>query len=45
MIVTIETLTAAGVLLRGLREGIDYSTTTGKMLAGIFAAWPVTSES
>ncbi len=35
---TIETLTAAGVLLRSLREGIDYSTSTGRMLAGIFAA-------
>lgn len=34
---TIETLTEAGVLLRSLREGIDYST-TGRMLAGIFAA-------
>ena len=38
MIATIETLTEAGVLLRSLREGIDYSTPTGKMLAGIFAA-------
>ena len=35
---TIETLTAAGALLRSLREGIDYSTPTGRMLAGIFAA-------
>jgi len=35
---TIETHTAAGVLLRSLREGIDYSTPTGRMLAGIFAA-------
>jgi len=26
------------VLLRSLREGIDYSTPTGRMLAGIFAA-------
>jgi len=26
------------VLLRSLREGIDYSTATGRMLAGIFAA-------
>ncbi len=25
---TVETLTAAGVLLRSLREGIDYSTPT-----------------
>lgn len=35
---TIETLTEAGVMLRSLREGIDYSTATGRMLAGIFAA-------
>ncbi|HEY8717072.1 recombinase family protein [Pengzhenrongella sp.] len=35
---TIETLTEAGVLLKSLREGIDYSTATGRMLAGIFAA-------
>lgn len=35
---TIEKLTEAGVLLRSLREGIDYSTATGRMLAGIFAA-------
>lgn len=35
---TIETLTEAGVLLRSLREGINYSTATGRMLAGIFAA-------
>ncbi|MGI8682556.1 MAG: recombinase family protein [Mycobacteriales bacterium] len=35
---TAETLTEAGVLLRSLREGIDYATPTGRMLAGIFAA-------
>jgi len=35
---TLETLTAAGVLLRSLREGIDYATPTGRMLAGISAA-------
>jgi len=35
---TVETLTEAGVLLRSLREGVDYSTATGRMLAGIFAA-------
>jgi len=35
---TVETLTAVGVLLRSLREGIDYSTPTGRMLAGIFAS-------
>jgi hypothetical protein len=34
----IETLTERGVLLRSLREGIVYSTPTGRMLAGIFAA-------
>ena len=35
---TVERLTDAGVLLRSLREGIDYATPTGRMLAGIFAA-------
>jgi len=35
---TVEQLTTARVLLRSLREGIDYSTPTGRMLAGIFAA-------
>lgn len=35
---TVERLTQTGVLLRSLREGIDYSTPTGRMLAGIFAA-------
>jgi DNA invertase Pin-like site-specific DNA recombinase len=35
---TVEKLTEAGVLLRSLHEGIDYSTSTGRMLAGIFAA-------
>ena len=35
---TVETLTERGVLLRSLREGIDYSTPTGRMLAGILAA-------
>lgn len=35
---TVETLTESGVLLKSLREGIDYSTATGRMLAGIFAA-------
>ena len=38
VIATIETLTEHQVLLKSLREGIDYSTATGKMLAGIFAA-------
>jgi len=35
---TIERLTEDEVLLRSLREGFDYSTSTGRMLAGIFAA-------
>ncbi|MGJ3510142.1 recombinase family protein [Enemella sp. A6] len=35
---TIETLTRAEVLLRSLREGIDYTTPAGRMLAGIFAS-------
>lgn len=35
---TVERLTESGVLLRSLREGIDYSTATGRMLAGIFAS-------
>jgi len=35
---TVETLTEAGVLLRSLREGIEHSTATGRMLAGMFAA-------
>ena len=34
----VETWTEGGVLLRSLREGIDYSTAAGRMLAGIFAA-------
>lgn len=35
---TIETFTEAGVMLRSLREGTDYSTATSRMLAEIFAA-------
>jgi DNA invertase Pin-like site-specific DNA recombinase len=35
---TVETLNERGVLLRSLREGIDYSTAVGRMVAGIFAA-------
>jgi len=35
---TLEDLAAAGVLLRSLREGIDFSTPAGKILACIFAA-------
>lgn len=35
---TVEALTERGVQLRSLREGIDYSTPIGRMLAGIFAS-------
>lgn len=35
---TVEQLTERGILIRSLREGIDYSTSTGRMIAGIFAA-------
>jgi len=35
---TIKTLTEPAVLLRSLREGIDYSTPSGRMLGGIFVA-------
>jgi DNA invertase Pin-like site-specific DNA recombinase len=38
VISTIDCLQARGVVLRSLREGIDYSTSTGRMVAGIFAA-------
>lgn len=38
IIKTIKTLTERGVMLRSLREGIDYSTSTGRMVAAIFAA-------
>ncbi len=38
IIQTVQTLTERGVLLRSLREGIDYSTPVGRMLAGIFGA-------
>lgn len=37
MIRALEALAEEG-LLRSLREGIDHSTPTGRMLAGIFAA-------
>lgn len=33
-----EELHKRGVLLRGLNDGVDYSTPTGRMLAGILAA-------
>jgi DNA invertase Pin-like site-specific DNA recombinase len=35
---TIEQLTEHGILIRSLREGIDYSTPVGRMIAGIFAS-------
>ncbi len=35
---TIDTLTEHGVHLRSLREGVDFSTSMGRMVAGIFAA-------
>jgi DNA invertase Pin-like site-specific DNA recombinase len=38
IISTIETMNGRGILLRSLREGIDYSKPVGRMVAGIFAA-------
>jgi DNA invertase Pin-like site-specific DNA recombinase len=35
---TVETLCEGGIMLRSLREGIDYSTPVGRMVAGIFAS-------
>jgi len=35
---TVETLGERGVLLRSLREGVDTSTATGRMVLGIFAS-------
>lgn len=35
---TVETLQRRGINLRSLREGIDYSTPVGRMVAGIFAS-------
>lgn len=35
---TAEELHKRGVLLRGLNDGVDYSTPTGRMLAGILAS-------
>ena len=34
----VETWTEGGVLLRSLREGIDFSTAAGRILVGIFGA-------
>lgn len=38
VIETIETLNERGIVLRSLRESIDFSTPTGKMMAAVFAA-------
>lgn len=35
---TVERLHERGIVLRSLREGIDYSTPVGRMVAGIFAS-------
>lgn len=35
---TIDLLHSRGILLRSLREGIDYATPVGRMMAAIFAA-------
>lgn len=35
---TIEELQKRGITLRSLREGVDYSTPTGRMMAAMFAA-------
>jgi DNA invertase Pin-like site-specific DNA recombinase len=35
---TVEDLSSRGIVLRSLREGVDYSTAVGRMVAGIFAA-------
>lgn len=38
IIKTVELLDSRGVLLRSLRENVDYGTPTGRMVAAIFAA-------
>jgi len=38
VIETIELLNERGIILRSLRESIDFSTPTGKMMAAVFAA-------
>lgn len=38
IIKTIDELQAQGVQLRSLREGVDFSTSVGRMVAGIFAS-------
>jgi DNA invertase Pin-like site-specific DNA recombinase len=42
---TVETLRERGIMLRSLREGIDYSAPVGRMVADIFTRWPSTSAS
>lgn len=38
VIQTIEDLVARGIVLRSLRENLDFGTPTGRMMAGIFAS-------
>jgi DNA invertase Pin-like site-specific DNA recombinase len=38
VIATIDDLQSRGILLRSLREGVDFNTSVGRMVAGIFAA-------
>lgn len=38
VISTIDDLQRRGIVLRSLREGVDFSTAVGRMVAGIFAA-------
>lgn len=38
VILTIEELQARGILIRSLREGVDFTQPVGRMLAGIFAS-------
>jgi DNA invertase Pin-like site-specific DNA recombinase len=38
IIKTIDDLQARGILIRSLREGVDFSTAVGRMVAGIFAS-------
>jgi DNA invertase Pin-like site-specific DNA recombinase len=38
VIETVEVLNARGIVLRSLRESIDFSTPIGKMMAAVFAA-------
>jgi DNA invertase Pin-like site-specific DNA recombinase len=38
VILTIEELQSRGIMIRSLREGVDFSQPVGRMLAGIFAS-------